>query len=75
MIRQVHGMDNALRMLQGEPRGIVQIRITDGGDRVHLRFGNQTEWAAMRPEEARYIARRLYESARRVEKAMGAENE
>ena len=66
-MREIHGVDDA--MVEGHKRGV---RVIDAAGLVQLEIYSNSglrEAAFIAPEQARFIARELTGSARRVEKA------
>lgn len=70
-MRETHGVDDAIKVRNRDP-GEVAVTVTDGDGVVELRIDNSYTVAGLSPEQARFIADKLVESADRLEDAMPA---
>jgi hypothetical protein len=64
-----HGIGDAVQAAPGPCLGDQSVIVTDGKDFVKIWFSTAERAAAMTPEQARFIAKCLMDSARRVEQA------
>jgi len=70
MIRQRHGIANAARLSEIESSETQSVLVTDYHCRVVLSLSACTYPAGLTPDQARFIAQELIDSAKRVEDAI-----
>jgi hypothetical protein len=68
-MREIHGIDDAQKRTMIDSGETQQVTVRDGKDgKVCLNVGHQTYTAGLSPEQARWIAKELIASAKRVER-------
>lgn len=65
-MKQLHGVPNAKKLAMSNSDG-AEVIVTDGTDMVLLYLENAPWGAGLSPQQARWIARQLVQSADRVE--------
>lgn len=74
-MREIHGVADAEKCQTVNEKGNYKVTVSDGVGVVVLNIADATYPAGLSPDRARFIAKQLVESARRIEAMPGAGRE
>ncbi len=69
-MRQINGLVDCEKVQTVNEKGHYKVTVTDGVGLVVLNIADATYPAGLTPDRARFIARQLFEAAKRIDKKM-----